>query len=125
MPEYDARDVLEKSVAMLGVGLIGEIREVSELPYPKDVIKAVLRHSIELLTSRGREKELLKIACQNIADYQPLTAEERRAVTIMKDVGERGEVGSERLNELAHLLAKDTLCLSLTSTTPFSPSSPR
>ena len=105
MPEYDARDVLEKYIAALNVPCNSVIRDASELPYPKEVIKIVLRGCIEMLKSSDREKESLKIAYQNLTDYQPLTDEEREAVAVMTRLGEADELGSESLKKQAELVA--------------------
>ncbi len=77
--EYDVQDVLEKYAATLSEPCRTIIRDVSELPYSKDVIKGVLRQCLAL-TNDERMCELLGTAYVSLANFQPLTEEQREAL---------------------------------------------
>ena len=84
--EYDAGDVIEKYGAILAKprkGSLSLITDVSELPYPKHVIKAVLRGALQRFTD---EVENLKIAYISLANFQELTEEERSALAAMNQL---------------------------------------
>ena len=62
-------------------------RDLSELPYPKDMIKSALRHYLKKV-NRADEKavDALEVAYVSLSHFQPLTAEERDAVFLMESV---------------------------------------
>ena len=55
------------------------VRDIKELPYPKEVIKMVLKHCIKL-TERGTERDFFRGAYVCIADFQALTEDEKAAL---------------------------------------------
>ena len=55
------------------------VRDIKELPYPKEVIKMVLKHCIKL-TEPGTERDFFRGADVCIADFQALTDEEKAAL---------------------------------------------
>ncbi len=63
------------------------IRDISELPYPKDMIKAALRHYLKR-TNRADQKavDALELAYVSLSHFQPLTPEEQDAVALMESV---------------------------------------
>lgn len=103
MEEYDAKDVLERYLIVLRAPSKCLLRDVSELPYPKEVIKAVLTHSIELAADR-EIRELLKSAYISLADFQDMTIDELIAVVVMSNLENTGAVNSEYLRKQAQLV---------------------
>ena len=55
------------------------IRDIKELPYPKEVIKMVLKHCIQL-TEPGIERDFFRGAYVCLADFQNLTDDEKAAL---------------------------------------------
>ncbi len=98
MTEIDGKDVVEKYFALLSNPSKTIIRDERELPYPKDVIKVVLKHMLSLV-SDAETKDRLKVAYQGLADFQPLTYEERKAVSVMAAVDGKAEPGSEEADK--------------------------
>jgi hypothetical protein len=97
MTEYEPADVLENYVRQLCASQNAVIRDASDLPYPKDVIKSVLRGCI-----RGKNdpetKRCLMSAYIFLASFQDLTKEEREAVALIGDIGAPGsEISPERV----------------------------
>jgi hypothetical protein len=77
--EIDASQVLTSNSALLMQRKEGIVRDIADLPYPKDVIKAVLLHCIRL-AAPGNDRQLLRNGYLYLADYQVLTNEERNAL---------------------------------------------
>ena len=80
--EIDGRDVLERYSALMAAYKDdgrGVIRHISELPYPKSVIKTVLQHALKITDDRST-REVLKAAYLTLADFQELTDAEVTAV---------------------------------------------
>jgi hypothetical protein len=79
--EPTARDVLDKYSALLASLPTGRgvVRNISELPYPKTVIKIAL---LELLvgTNDAKERNTIEVAYIGLASFQEMTAEENEAV---------------------------------------------
>jgi hypothetical protein len=59
---YEADDVLRQYAATLQSGGHGVIRDASELPYPKEVIRIVLQHAIKVSKEDKQTLEMLKSA---------------------------------------------------------------
>jgi hypothetical protein len=55
------------------------IRDIKELPYPKEVIKMVLKHCIKL-TEPGTERDFFRGAYVCLADFQNLADAEKAAL---------------------------------------------
>src|SRR5687767_9194377 len=55
------------------------VRDIKELPYPKEVIKRVLKHCI-MLTEPGSERDFFRGAYVCLADFQNLSDEEKAAL---------------------------------------------
>ena len=62
MTTYEADDVLRQYAATLQSGGHGVIRDASELPYPKEVIRIVLQHAIKVSKEDKQTLEMLKSA---------------------------------------------------------------
>ena len=78
-------EVLAQYVATLGKTGRRVIRDVSELPYPKDLIKSALRHHLKKVNRVDKKAvEALEVAYVSLSNFQPLTIEQRDAVLIME-----------------------------------------
>ncbi|MFM9850955.1 MAG: hypothetical protein ACKVP3_28000 [Hyphomicrobiaceae bacterium] len=87
MIEVDARDVLEKYAALVKRHPKGAIGDASDLPYPKHLIKIVLRGMIDRAGTEQHMQEVFKEAYIGLAAFQEnLTAEERHASVIMAQI---------------------------------------
>lgn len=63
------------------------IRDISELPYPKDMIKAALRHYLKRMNRADQKAvDALELAYVSLSHFQPLTPEEQDAVALMESV---------------------------------------
>ena len=63
------------------------IRDLSELPYPKDMIKSALRHYLKRVNRADQKAvDALEVAYVSLSHFQPLTPEERDAVFLMESV---------------------------------------
>jgi hypothetical protein len=85
-PPYDPRDVLDSYVATLSQTGKSIIRDASELGYPKDIIKFVLRHCMKAITEPDKQS-FLKSAYLSLGNFQELSEEERRAVDLLSEIG--------------------------------------
>lgn len=79
-------DVLSQYVAALEKGGDRVIRDISELPHPKDMIKSALRHYLKVNRANQKAMDALEVAYVSLSHFQPLTAEERHAVHMMEIV---------------------------------------
>ena len=63
------------------------IRDISELPYPKDMIKSALRHYLRKVNRADQKAvDALEVAYLSLSHFQPLTTEERDAVFVTESV---------------------------------------
>ncbi len=63
------------------------IRDISELPYPKDMIKSALRHYLKTVNRADQKAvDALEVAYVSLSHFQPLTAEEQDAVAVTESV---------------------------------------
>jgi hypothetical protein len=85
-PQYDARNVLEQFLGTYEKLNDGAIHDVKGLPHPKDVIKSVLQLCIRTIEDADKRR-FLRSAYLSLANYQPLTEEERKALSALRDVG--------------------------------------
>jgi len=83
--EYDARDVLDSYLDALRKVDDGRVCDVSELDYPKDVIKFVLRHCIKAIQEDDK-RTFLRKAYLSLASFHELTDEERAAATRLTEI---------------------------------------
>jgi hypothetical protein len=104
MVEVDARDVLEKYVATLRAPGASVVRNSNELAYSKDIIKSVLKGALQLADDPAT-RERLKIAFLDLADFQPLSDEECKAVAAMSGLGGTAELDCEALTEQVRVVA--------------------
>src|SRR5215470_7950025 len=82
-------EVLAQYVTTLGKTGRRVVRDVSELPYPKDLIKSALRHHLKKVNRVDKKAvEALEVAYVSLSNFQPLTIEQRDAVLIMEGAGE-------------------------------------
>jgi hypothetical protein len=72
-------DVLIQYSTLLGQSEVGVIRSVSDLPYPKPLIKAALLLVLKF-PEYAKTREFLKMAYLTLANFQQLTAIEEEAV---------------------------------------------
>ena len=105
MTEVDAGDVLERYISVLKAHNTALIRNEDELPYSKEIIKAVIIGALSRTTDVST-KELLKKAYQSLADFQPLNDHERAAVSEMEQLKRWPTARSFQLTEQADLAAK-------------------
>jgi hypothetical protein len=86
-------DVLGQYAAILAKAGTRVIRDVSELPYPKDLIKSALRHHLKSVNKTDKKAvDALEVAYVSLSNFQPLTTEERDAVIIMEGPGNASAV---------------------------------
>jgi hypothetical protein len=81
-------DVLSQYAATLEkTGNKAVIRDLSELPYPKDLIKSALRHYLKKVNRADQKAvDALEVAYVSLSNFQSLTPEERDAVLVMQSV---------------------------------------
>jgi len=81
-------DVLSQYVATLEeTGNRVVIRDVSELPYPKDLIKSALRHYLKKVNRADQKAvEALEVAYVSLSHFLPLTPEQQDAVFLMQSL---------------------------------------
>ena len=104
---WDAREVLERYVAALNKPDGGVIRDATELSHPKDIIRFVLQHCIKTIEGADNQ-DFLRGAYLSLGNFQLLSDEERKAVTLLADVGAVGssktglhEEQAKRISEVA------------------------
>src|SRR6185295_17182548 len=96
--EYDARDVLDSYLGALNKLDQSSVCDATELGYPKDLIKFVLRHCIK--TMEGEDKRIfLRNAYLSLANFHELTDEERAAATLIREIGASSGGQSEEEKE--------------------------
>jgi hypothetical protein len=101
----NADEVLAQYVATLGKGGRRVIRDVSELPYPKELIKSALRHQLKKVNRVDKKAvEALEVAYVSLSNFQPLTVEQRDAVLIMQGAGEAQAVERVRHGDVYRAL---------------------
>jgi hypothetical protein len=77
--EIDLALVLSAYSATLNQPGKSLVRDIKELPYPKEVIKMVLKHCIKL-TEPGTERDFFRGAYVCLADFQSLSDDEKAAL---------------------------------------------
>src|SRR5215510_2949805 len=82
---YDARDVLDGYLGALNKLDHSIVCDASELGYPKDLIKFVLRHCIKTIEEQEK-RTFLRNAYLALASYQKLADEERAAATLISEI---------------------------------------
>ena len=98
MSEVDARAILEKYAAVLNAPSMSVIRDAKDLPYSKDAIKTVLKHFLsKTVDPQGRE--VLKKAYMDLANFQPLTEDERKSVVAMSEVSDARSTDKDLLKQ--------------------------
>ena len=105
--EVDAAHVLSSYLETLEKPCESVVRDVNELPYPKDVIKLVLMHCIKL-AGMGKERELLRSAFVQLADFQALSDDERRSLELFGSVitGDPEQLTDAELHNAAAKISK-------------------
>ena len=81
--QIDAAHVLSSYSAALMQNNKTLVRDIKDLPYPKEVIKAVIKHCIKI-AGEGEEREFLRNAFVCLADFQNLSAKEKLLVNSWK-----------------------------------------
>ena len=99
--EIDAADVLSSYTSLMLTESNEVVRNIDELPYQKELIKTVLRHCIKL-AGAGKEREFLRSSYVRLADFQPISEDERVSLDAWKSslMGSSAEKMSDE-----HLLA--------------------
>src|SRR5262245_37028769 len=92
--EYDACKVLDSYLATLNKINHGSVCDMSELGYPKDLIKFVLRHCIKAIQEDDKQS-FLREAYLLLASFQELTDEERSAATLLCEIVKSSVARSE------------------------------
>jgi hypothetical protein len=83
---YDARDVLNSYLGALNKLDRSSISDVTELAYPKDLIKFVLRHCLKTIEEDDKQS-FLKSAYLSLANFHELSDEERMAAKLLSEIG--------------------------------------
>jgi hypothetical protein len=79
--------VLSQYVATLEKTGSKIIRDIAELPYPKDIIKSALRHYLKTVDRADQKAvDALEVAYVSLSHFQPLTPEEQDAVALTESV---------------------------------------
>ena len=105
--ELDAREVLEKYVAILRDSSNSVVRDVSELAHPKEVIRAVLQHCIR--TAADREGlEFLRNAYVSLSNFQQMTDAEKEALSVLTGMGPLATEGSKLFGKQARQITHVT-----------------
>ena len=103
---YDRDDVLQHYAATLEKTPRGVIRDDSELPYAKDVIKSALQQCMKLSKDDKQTFERFKNAYIALADFLPLTNEEQDAASVMGTLSDFSlEESIERVNRVGDIYA--------------------
>jgi hypothetical protein len=98
-------DVMTQYVATLGKTGHRVIRDVSELPYPKDLIKSALLHHLKKVNRVDKKAvDALEVAYVSLSNFQPLTIEEREAVPIMEGLSDTSAVERVRHGDVYRAL---------------------
>lgn len=96
--EYDARDVLDSYLGALNKIDHDRVCDVTELGYPKDLIKFVLRHCIKAI-QEDEKQSFLRKAYLSLANFHELTDAERAAATRLSEIAKSSAARSQ--NETA------------------------
>ena len=84
--EYNWHDVFNKYVQLVSSAKAQAfIRDVTDLPYPRKIIKATILAFIRVEKDH-RKRELMKAVYLTLANFQGITAQEREAVHIMSQL---------------------------------------
>jgi len=104
--EIDAAEVLSSYTATLAEPHSNLIRDISDLSYSKDIIKAVLVHCIKL-SEPGEGRDFLRSAYVGLADFQHLSDQEQSALQAWDAAGQSDleNAGQETLLKLARGLS--------------------
>jgi hypothetical protein len=100
--EIDAAHVLSSYSSLLARRDNRVVRDVHELPYPKEVIKAVLVHCMKL-TKPGEQREFLKSGYVWLATFQTLTGSERASMRLWEDMTDRSNSANLNREELLRI----------------------
>jgi hypothetical protein len=108
--KIDARDVIGKYGAVLSTlhrHSLSTIHDVSDLPYPKQVIRQVLREALSRFPAD--KNEAIKSGYILLAEFQELTAEEKNALAI-SDLSDPG-ASVDAIREEAKRISSSAVCL--------------
>jgi hypothetical protein len=94
-------DVLTQYLATLEKTGNRAIKDVSELPYPKELIKSALRYQLKNVNKADQKAiAALEVAYVALSNFQPLTIEERDEVFLMQRLDHASDdEKNERANE--------------------------
>lgn len=84
--QFDWNDVYDKYAAALQKSGSVPVRDISELPYPKEAIKAVLLAKLKRETD-AQGREALRTGYLLLADFQEMTDKERLSIYAAANVG--------------------------------------
>jgi hypothetical protein len=85
MPPTDAEEIVTAyGAALAEPTALGIVRDISSLPYSKNDIKAALKFALGV-TADAAMRDSLKTAYVTLADFQPLSEREIRALQLWKN----------------------------------------
>jgi hypothetical protein len=99
-PEFDAREVLERYVAVLGRLSTSVVRDEAELAHPKESIRNVLQHCIRTEADENA-REYLRNAYVSLSGFQPIGEAAREALAVLSEMGTIGAEGSRLFDKQA------------------------
>lgn len=106
MANFDPRDVLVSYMATLDAGSEMVVRDATDLPYSKEIVKTVLVGCLARSGADDDARKLIVAAYVSLGDFQELSDDEKIAVEKMSGLGEMGEVGSDKLRQQAEIVAR-------------------
>jgi len=99
-PEFDAREVLEKYMAVLGQPSTSVVRDVAELAHPKESIRSVLQHCIRTEADED-SREYLRNAYVALSSFQQIGEADKEALAVLIDMGPIAAEGSKLFDKQA------------------------
>ncbi len=102
--EIDAADVLQSYLTLLAAQSI-TVRAESELQYPKEIIREVLRHCLSIKSDQDTRARL-EGAYMNLAAFQQLNDDELKAIGLYEGGGNPCALSDKELTALASAIAQ-------------------
>ncbi len=103
MTEIDAGDVFEAYVKLISVPSAGYIRDAADLPYPKEIIQRVLEGLLQRCGGDPATQDQLASAYVILADFQPLTENEKSALSTWQSLVNKG-AGSGATDDMGNIV---------------------
>jgi hypothetical protein len=99
-PEFDAREVLERYVALLREPATSVVRDASELAHPKEAIRIVLQHCIRTAADPA-QRDFLRNAYTSLSNFQAISEAEKEALAVLSGMGPLAAEGSKLFGKQA------------------------